>query len=86
MSASFFREESMPILLSAAASIFAYVILMHLLFEDFEEFRKKLRSTMEWFPVSFVLDYVSGNDSIRVWLWMISGPMIGVLVYSSIAH
>jgi hypothetical protein len=86
MLASFFRKESMPIVISAAASIFAYLILMQLMFEDLGEFRKKLRTTIEWFPVSFVLDYVSGNDSIRVWIWMISGPIIGVLVYSSIPH
>ena len=76
----------MPFVISAAASIFTYLVLMKILFEDFDEFRKMLRSTMLWFPISFVLDYVSGNDSIRVWIWMISGPMIGVLVYSSISH
>ena len=76
----------MPFVISAAASIFTYLVLMKILFEDFDEFRKMLRSTMLWFPISFVLDYISGNDSIRVWIWMISGPMIGVLVYSSISH
>ena len=76
----------MPFVISAAASIFTYLVLMKILFEDFDEFRKMLRSTMLWFPISFVLDYVSGNDSIRVWIWMISGPIIGVLVYSSISH
>ena len=72
----------MPLIISATASIFTYLILMQLLFENFDEFREKFWSTMLWFPVSFVLDYISGNDSIRVWIWMISGPVIGVLVYS----
>jgi hypothetical protein len=76
----------MSFMISATASLLTYLILMQLLFENLSEFRKKLRATIEWFPISFVLDYVSGNDSIRVWIWMMSGPMIGVLVYSAISR
>ena len=59
---------------------------MYLLFEDFDEFRDKLRAMIAWFPISIVLDYGIGNDTLRAWIWMVSGPMIGVIVYSSIAH
>jgi hypothetical protein len=76
----------MPLLLSATISILTYLVLILLLFEDLDEFRAKLRSTILWFPVSVILDYVSGNDSLRVWIWMISGPVVGVLVYSILAH
>ena len=76
----------MPFLVSAAVSILTYLVLMQLLFEDVKEFRSELRSTILYFPISIVLDYSFGNDRIRAWLWMISGPLIGVLVYSLVAH
>ena len=59
---------------------------MHVLFEDFNDFRTRLRSTILWFPISVVLDYAFGNDSLRAWIWMISGPVVGVLVYSTMSR
>ena len=76
----------MPILVSAAALIFTYLVLMQLLFEDLREFRSELRSTILYFPVSVVLDYSFGNDRIRGWIWMVSGPVIGVIVYSFVSR
>jgi hypothetical protein len=72
----------MPFLISAAALVFTYLVLMQLLFEDYDEFSRELRSTIQYFPISVVLDYSFGNDRIRAWIWMISGPVIGVIVYS----
>ena len=76
----------MPFVIAATASISTYLLLMHVLFEDFDEFRTKVRSTLLWFPVSVVLDYAFGNDSLRAWIWMISGPVVGVLVYSTMSR
>ena len=72
----------MPFVISLTASIFTYLLL----FEDFNDFRTRLRSTLLWFPISVVLDYAFGNDSLRAWIWMISGPVVGVLVYSAMPH
>jgi hypothetical protein len=47
----------MSILISAAATIFTYLVLMQLLFEDYDEFSSELRSTILYFPISVVLDY-----------------------------
>ena len=76
----------MPFVISLTASIFTYLLLMHVLFEDFNDFRTRLRSTILWFPISVVLDYAFGNDSLRAWIWMISGPVVGVLVYSTMSR
>ncbi len=76
----------MPLVISTAASALAYLVLMQLLFEDFDEFRKKFRSMIECMPVSVMVDYSFGRDSLRPWAWMMSGPMIGVVVYSFVAR
>ena len=75
----------MPIVISATASIFTYLVLMHLLFENFDEFRNKLRSMIKYFPISVVVDWAFGRDSLRTWVWTMSGPLIGVIVYSFIS-
>ena len=76
----------MPIVISATASLFTYFILMQLLFADFEECRKKVRSLVEYIPISVVADWAFGRDSLRSWIWMMSGPLMGVLVYSFISR
>jgi hypothetical protein len=76
----------MPIVVSATAAIFTYVLLMQLLFEDFDEFRKKVRSLLEYLPISVVADWAFGRDSLRSWIWMVSGPVMGVIVYTFVAR
>ena len=76
----------MPILISATALVLTYLLLMQVLFEDLDEFRKKVRSLLEYLPISIVADWAFGRDSLRSWIWMVSGPLIGVIVYTLVAR
>jgi hypothetical protein len=76
----------MTFAIAAVASLFTYLILMQLLFDSFEECRKKVRSLVEYIPISVVADWAFGRDSLRSWVWMMSGPLVGVVVYSVISR
>lgn len=76
----------MPFVISATASLFAYLVVMRLLFEDFDELMTTVQSTVAAFPISVVLDHAFGNDSLRAWVWMVSGPLAGVFVYAVISQ
>lgn len=76
----------MPLVISAIALALTYLVLMHLMFEDFDELRSRVRSFLEYLPISVVADYTLGRDSLRTWVWMVSGPLIAVVVYSIVAR
>jgi hypothetical protein len=56
------------------------------MFEDFDELRRRVRSFLEYLPISVVADYAFGRDSLRTWVWMVSGPVIAGVVYSIVAR
>jgi hypothetical protein len=76
----------MPLLISAIALALTYLVLMQLMFEDFDDLRRRVRTFLEYLPISVVADYAFGRDSLRTWLWMMSGPVIAGVVYSMVAH
>ena len=71
----------MIVLASVVAAAFTYFVLMRLMFEDAEEFVRKLRSTLFFFPIGAAFDLVSRNESLRIWFWVLSGPAVGLLIY-----
>lgn len=72
----------MPFVISAIALALTYLILLQLMFEDFDDLRTRVRSFFEYIPISVMADYAFGRDSLRTWVWMVSGPVMAVLVYS----
>jgi hypothetical protein len=71
----------MAIVASIIVAGLTYFILMKLLFDSFGEFNAKLRSTILFFPVGSALDSVSKKESLRIWIWLVSGLTVGLLVH-----
>lgn len=67
------------------ASIFVggltYLLLLKILFVDFGEFFVRLRSSLWFFPVGAITDSVSDRESLRIWIWLPSGLVTGILFY-----
>jgi len=68
------------LLVGIFSGVTTYFVLYKVLFENYDEFAGKLKQFFIWFPVSVLFDYVSGKDSLRVWLWLPSGFLVGVIV------
>ncbi len=71
----------MAVISAILAGLATYFVLYEILFEDREEFVKKLKDFVVWSPVRAFLDYSSEKESLRIWLWGSSGLLIGILVY-----
>jgi len=71
----------MSLFAAIAAGLTTYFVLYKLFFEDLDELVEKLKGFLIWFPISVLLDYVSEKDSLRVWIWLPSGLVVGLWVY-----
>jgi hypothetical protein len=77
----------MSILISILFAILTYFLLFKVFFEDLEDFAERLKNFLFFFPIAFVLDYVtnwspsSNKMSLRVLLWLPSGICAGIILY-----
>ena len=76
----------LEVLLSILAAVATYFLLFKLMFADLTEFQNKLKSTVLFFPIGAALDLVSSKESLRVWVWLPSGLIVGIFVYRLLSH
>ena len=74
-------------LIGVFVGLTTYVILFKVLFQDFVEFRAKLKGTTIYYSIALFLDALFNwspsfrKISIRVLLWLPSGLATGAVVY-----
>ncbi len=71
----------MSILVSIVGAILTYLILYKIMFQDKADFYSKLRSTVFFFPLGMATDAVSDKESLRIWLWLLSGVIVAIPIY-----
>lgn len=71
----------MAIFLSVLLATVIYYALYHTLFDDFEDFVAQLKSIVAWLPITGLLDYDFSNASWRMYVWLPSGAVTGLLLY-----